>query len=148
MLLRYCEANVQYMLCDVLHNIAKLQGSLQAKELDLATAPVLVKGTLARLTELKEHPGSSTWFKDHTVVFSDQAALGNRNIVVNQVDEDNFTAKVYHPYIQSVIDHITSQLKSSDVFSAFAIFNPSHLPKTEDSLPLYGENKLQTLTNF
>ncbi len=33
-------------------------------------------GTLARLIELKEHPGSSTWFKDHTVVFSDQAALG------------------------------------------------------------------------
>ncbi len=135
-----------YMLCDVLHIVAKFQGSLQAKEL-LATVPVLVKCTLARLIELKEHPGSSTWFKDHTVVFSDQAALGNWNIVVNQVDEDNFTAKVYRPYIQSVIDHITSRLKSSDIFSAFAIFNPSHLQKTE-SLPLYGENKLQILTNF
>ncbi len=33
-----------YMLCDVLHIVAKLQGSLQAKELDLANVPVLVKG--------------------------------------------------------------------------------------------------------
>jgi len=39
-------------------------------------------------------------------------------------------------------------LKSSVVFSAFAIFNPSHLSKTEDSLPLYGKEKLQILTNF
>ena len=54
------------MLCDVLHTVAKLQGSLQAKELDLATVPVTVKGTITRLVELKEHPGSSTWFKDHT----------------------------------------------------------------------------------
>ena len=94
-----------YMLCDVLHTVAKLQGSLQAKELDLATVPVMVKGTLTRLVELKEHPGSSTWFKDHTTVFSNQAALGNRNIVVIQADEDNFSAKVYRPYIQTVIDH-------------------------------------------
>ena len=136
------------MLCDILHTVAKLQGSLQAKELDLVTVPVMVKGTLTRLVELKEHPGSSTWSKDQTAVFSDQAALGNRNIVVSQADEDNFSAKVYRPYIQSVVDHITSQLKSSDVFSAFAIFNPSHLPKTEDSLPLYSEEKLQILTNF
>jgi len=37
--------------------------------------------------------------KDHTAVFSDQAALGNRNIVVSQADEDNFSAKVYRSYI-------------------------------------------------
>ena len=29
----------------------------------------MVKGTLTRLVELKEHPGSSTWFKDRMAVF-------------------------------------------------------------------------------
>ena len=67
----------------------------------------MVMGTITRLVELKEHPGSSTWFKDYMAVFSDQAALGNRNIVVSQADEDNFSAKVYRPYFQSVIDNIT-----------------------------------------
>ena len=80
--------------------------------------------------------------------FFRSSTLGNRNIVVSQANEDNFSDKVYRPYIQSIIDHITSRLRSSDVFSAFAIFNPSNLPKTEDSLPLYGEEKLQILTNF
>ena len=60
-----------YMLCDVLHTVAKLQASLQAKEIDLASVPVLVDGTLSRLKELKENPHSSTWFKDHKTVFTD-----------------------------------------------------------------------------
>ena len=42
-----------YMLCDVLHTVAKLQGSLQSKELDLAIVPVMVDSTIARLDELK-----------------------------------------------------------------------------------------------
>ncbi len=54
-----------YMLCNVLHTVAKLQGSLQSKELDLAIVPVMVDSTVSRLVELKENPLSSTWFKDH-----------------------------------------------------------------------------------
>ena len=51
------------MLYDVLHTIAKLQGSLQSKELDLAIVPVMVNSTIARLDELKEKPLSSTWLR-------------------------------------------------------------------------------------
>lgn len=32
-----------YTLCDIFHTIAKLQGSLQSKQLDLATVPVIVE---------------------------------------------------------------------------------------------------------
>ena len=35
-----------FMLCDVLHTLAKLQGSLQSKDLDLATIPTLIQCTL------------------------------------------------------------------------------------------------------
>lgn len=55
-----------YMLCDVLHTLAKLQGSLQAKKLNLATVPVMVENTVSHPKELKEDPKMSTWFKDHT----------------------------------------------------------------------------------
>ena len=48
-----------YMLCDVLHTVAKLQGSLQSKELDLATVPILVQSTVSRLQEFKDVPSSS-----------------------------------------------------------------------------------------
>ena len=72
-----------FMLCDVLHTVAKLQGSLQSKELDLAFVPSLVKSTTDRLTELKDKPLSSTWFKDHTSVFSNETALGDRHISVS-----------------------------------------------------------------
>ena len=77
------------MLCDVLHTVAKLQASLQAKELDLTSVPVLqlVDGTLSRLKELKESPSSSTWFKDHRNVFTDSNLLGERNIVISDEQE-------------------------------------------------------------
>ena len=65
-----------YMLCDVLDTVAKLQASLQAKDLDLSIIPTMVKSTLSRLKELKEPPSSSTWFKNHSLVFSDQEQLG------------------------------------------------------------------------
>ena len=55
-----------YMLCDILQIVANLQGSLQAKQLNLAMVPVLVHvdSTITRLKELKEDPRTSTWFKD------------------------------------------------------------------------------------
>ena len=54
-----------HMLCDVTHIVAKLQGSLQSKVLDLAAVPVMVKSTISRLNENKDVSSSSTWFKDH-----------------------------------------------------------------------------------
>ena len=61
------------MLCDLLHTVTKLHGSLQSKELDIATVPVMVDACIKRLKELKEKPASSTWFKDHLTVFSESA---------------------------------------------------------------------------
>lgn len=92
-----------YMLCDVLHTVAKLQGSLQSKELDLAIVPVMVDSTVARLVELKESPLSSTWFKDHTAVFTDESSLGKRNINVPETNKESFVTTIYRPYIQSVL---------------------------------------------
>ncbi len=56
-----------YMLCDVLHTVAKLQGSLQSKELDLAIVPVMVDSTIARLisqenSQTSSFPGKSVGF--------------------------------------------------------------------------------------
>ena len=104
-----------YMLCDVLHNVAKLQG-LQSKQIDLAAVPIMDESTLSRLREWKETPSSSTCFKDHTSVFTEVAESE-----VSYAVRDNFTKAVYRPYIQGVIDHISSRLKASDTFSAFSL---------------------------
>ena len=132
-----------YMLCDVLHTLAKLQGSLQAKQLNLATVPVMVENTISRLKELKEDPKTSTWFKDHTDVFKE--LMGDEEI---SEDEGRFNTTVYRPYIQGIIDHISSRLDSKGVFSAFSLFDPRHLPTSEDSLAEYGEDKLDDLITF
>ena len=60
----------------------------------------------------------------------------------------SFLSKVYRPYIQSVIDHISNRMESCDIFSAFSIFDPVHIPDSEESLSLYGLEKLCTLTTF
>ena len=55
---------------------------------------------------------------------------------------------VYRPYIQSVIDRISSRLKSSDLVSAFSNFDPRHLPGKEEELAMYGMETLQKRTDF
>ena len=57
------------MLCDVLHTLAKLQSSLQAKQLNLAMVLVMVDSTISPLKELKEDLRPAHQFKDHTDIF-------------------------------------------------------------------------------
>lgn len=137
-----------YMLSDILHTVAKLQGSLQSKGIDLASVSVMTDSTIKRLKELKENPKSSTWFKDHLTVFTDKAQLGSKEVVVTSEEEDNFLRQIYRPYIQSVIDHINGRMESSDLISSMSVFDPRHLPKTEEELSSYGEQKMKTLIDF
>ena len=58
-----------YKLCDVLYTVAKLQTSLQTKDLHLSMVPVMVQTMVGRLKELKDYPSNSTWYKDHLKVF-------------------------------------------------------------------------------
>ena len=80
-----------YMLCDVLHTLTKLQ--------DLAAVPILMQCTISRFLEIKDCVSSSTWFKNHTAVFTDSCQLGKCNIVVFETDQDNFIINnVYRPH--------------------------------------------------
>ena len=88
----------------------------------------MVSGTIKRLQELKEHPATSTWFKDHLNVFTETSQSSLQDVSVSEADKTSFLSRIYHPYIQSVIDHISSRMESSDIFSAFSIFDPIHLP--------------------
>ena len=44
------------------------------------------------------------------------------------------TSQIYRPYIESVIDDISSRMESSDILYVFSIFDPIHLPDSEVSL--------------
>ena len=145
---KYKSVACLYMLCDILHTLAKLQGSLQSQSLNLACVPGMVEGAIARLKELKEKPDTSTWFKDHISVFSGPQQLGEHNISIAEDEKEEFMRKVYRPYIQSVIDHVSTRLRSSDVYSCFSVFDPQFLPANEGELSSYGESEMQVLTDF
>ena len=149
LLIKYKIVACIYMLSDVMHTVAKLQGVLQSKEIDLASVPAIVDSTIKRLRELKGNTNSSTWFKHHSSVFSDTAQLGDRNIVVTEEEQDRFIQTVYQPYIQSVIDHINFRMKSTDLISAISLFDPRHLPSSAEMLTEldYSTEKLKTLIN-
>ena len=136
------------MLSDVLHTVAKLQGNLQAKEIDLASVPGMVDSTTKRLKEQKERVSSSTWFKDHSLVFTDNLQLGAKKIVVTEEEKAGFLQKVYRPYLQSVIDHINGRMESTDFLSSMSVFDPRHLPNSEERLNNYGEEKIRILIDF
>ena len=89
LLCKYKFVSCLYMLCDVLHILAGLQGSLQAKKFNLGLVPGMVESTIARLQEIKDKPTTSTWFKDHTTVFSDPDQLGDQNVLVTEVEKNS-----------------------------------------------------------
>ena len=103
---------------------------------------------IARLKELKEMPNSSTWLKDHVSVFSNSQQLGGQNIFITEDEKEEFMRKVYRQYIQSVIDHISNRLMTSDIYLYFSVFDPRLLHDNEEDLSSYGELKMNALTTF
>ena len=51
-------------------------------------------------------------------------------------------------YIIIPIDCVSFRLESSEVYCAFSLFDPRHLPTREDQLDTYGQESLQTLIDF
>ena len=137
LLTKYNTVACLYMLSDVLHTVAKLQGSLQGKEVDLASVPSMVESTTQRLKELKENTQSSTWFKDHYAVFTDPSQLGTKGIDVTESMKTQFLQKVYRPYIRSVMDHIGGRLESRDLISSMSVFNFVTFPMMKKKLSDY-----------
>ena len=145
LLTKYNTVACIYMLSDVLHTVAKLQGSPQ-EEVDLASVPGMVESILERLKELKEDTDSTTWFKDHSSVFTDPAKLGEE-YCCHETMKTHFLQEVYRP-LQSVIDHIRGRIECTALISSMAMFDPRHLPDDEDNLSDYGADKINTLTAF
>ena len=121
-LTKYNTVACTYMLPDILHTVVKLQGSLQGKEVNLASVPGMVESTLDCLKELEEDTNTTTWFKDHIAVFTDNMQLGDRNIDINDTMKTQFVQKVYHPYIESVINHINNRMEKTDLIPSVAVF--------------------------
>ena len=124
------------MLSDVLHTVAKVQGSLQGKDTHLASVPGMVESTIQRPKELKENTDSSTWFKEHCTVFTDPSQLGARNINLTESMKACFLYKVYRPYIQIVIDHTSGKLGSTDLIASMSVFDPRHLLEDKDRVTM------------
>ena len=76
-------------------------------------------------------------------MFSDPQQRGEHISIAE--DEKEFMWKVYRPYIRSVIDHVSTRLRSSDVYSCFSVFDPQFLPANEGELSSYGESEMQVL---
>ena len=146
LLTKYNTVACIYMLSDVLHTVAKLQGSLQGKEVDLASVPGMVESTLDCLKELKEDTNTTTWFKDHSAVFTDNMQLGDRNIDITDTMKTQFVQNVYRLYIESVINHIKSRIEKTDFISSMAVFDPKHLHDDESKLSDYGTEKIKILS--
>ena len=130
LLVKYKTVASVYMLCNVLHTVAKLQGFLQGKSIDNASVPAMVNGTITRLKELKDNTETSTWFKDHMNVFSDDSLLGSQNIIITFEEEASFIQQVYRPYIQSIIDHTNARLTSTNFISSMSMFDPRNISMT------------------
>ncbi|KAI6658864.1 E3 SUMO-protein ligase [Oopsacas minuta] len=73
---------------------------------------------------------------------------GEKHIVVLEEEKSEFLHKVYRPYLQSVIDHINVRMESTELISAMSVFDPRHLPGTEEELSEYGIEHIKTLTDF
>ena len=79
----------------------------------------MVDSTTNLLMELKENEHSSTWFKDHSLVFTDRAQLGSKHIIVMEEEITVFLRKVSRLYLQSLIDHVNVRMESNGLNGCF-----------------------------
>lgn len=88
--------------------------------------------------------------QDHCLVFSDPTLLGMSKIEVTNIMKADFEDKVYRPYLQSVIDHLSGRMESTDLISSLSVFDPHQLPGSEKELTEsdYGTEKMKTLISF
>ena len=83
LLTKYKTVACIYMLSDVLHTLSNCKDVCRARRSNLASVPGMVDITTKRMKELKENV-SSTWFKDHSLVFTHTAQLGPKHSVVTE----------------------------------------------------------------
>ena len=73
----------------------------------------------------------------------DASQLGGRNIAVTDELMAAFVVKVYHQYLQSVINHINGGMESTELISSMSVFGPCHLPSKEKELSNFGMEKMK-----
>ena len=101
-----------------------------------------------RRKELREDIASSTCFKEHSLVFTDNAQFEDKHIVLLEEKIEFLFQNVYRPYIQSVIDQINGSMISTELISAMSVFDPRHLPCTEEYLHIMEWNRLRYSRTF
>ena len=79
----------------------------------------MVDSTTNLLMELKEYEHSSTWFKDHSLVFTDRAHLRSKHIIVMEEEITVFLRKVSRLYLQSLIDPVNVRMESNGLNGCF-----------------------------
>ena len=74
-------------------------------------------------------------------MFTDNSQLGAKKIVVTEEEKAGFLQNVYRSYLQSVIDHISGRMESTDFLSSVSAFDPRHLPNSENDWTIMVKEK-------
>ena len=142
-ILRKKETNAAIFLLDyILPQVAKLNKTLQTKQLDLSILSSLVNATLHSLDDAILP--AENWILEHL----EEAGNLERDIglEITLADIKLFQDTVAMPFIATLKANISSRFESSgDIVSALSIFDPRKAPLDSENLSHYGEDSIRTL---
>ncbi len=132
------------MLDHVLPQVAKLSRTLQTEHLDLSVISSLVEATLHTLNDT-ELP-SANWVLD---LLDETSKLEEATgIKVTMLSIVSFQKTVAKPFVAQLKENISCRFSSSsEIVSAFSIFDPRKVSKVKDTPAMnqYGEQAIATL---
>ena len=70
-------------------------------------------------------------------VFTETTQLGTKYYNSEWWRESYILGDKYRPYIQSVIDHISSRMEYTDLLSTLSVFDPHNFQRTENELSMW-----------
>ena len=142
-ILRKKETNAAIFLLDyILPLVAKLNKTLQTKQLDLSILSSLVNATLHSLDDAILP--AANWILE----LLEEAGNLERDIglEITLADIKLFQDTVAMPFIATLKANISSRFESSgDIVSALSIFDPRKAPLDSENLSHYGEDSIRTL---
>ena len=132
------------LLCDTLPHITYLSKVFQAADCDYSIISPMVLSTLCSLEQIKVSPGVNLAALDTYLTGITSAGIEPKQLPSQ--GKEYFQDSIMLPYLNNLIQNLTTRFEDKSIMSAFQIFNPTSLPSDFSDDQKYGNECVKQLS--
>lgn len=119
------------LLCDTLPHVTHLSKCFQIEAVDYSIIPAMLSSTISSLEQLITSDGPNL---TNLQTYLEGVKQANITIIKPlNLGENYFLEKIRKPYLTNLIENLKNRFEDKSIISAFDIFNPKKMPRTDHS---------------